>query len=120
MQVSQADLAQIAGEGSTRAVQPHPKNSKEEAAETAIPEKEGTRTDTVKLSLYAQAKRMREQGDTITEIARKLSLDVKTVNGYFDIEDAAVAKIYTPSPATPDPTPSPQAQASSKTSVAMP
>ena len=120
MQASQADLTPIAGEGSTQAVQQRPKPPAEKVAGTATQKTAEARTDTVKLSLYAQAKLMRERGDSITEIARNLGLDLKTVNSYFDIQGSGVSKNYTPSPANSAQTPFPQAPAASKTPVTAP
>ena len=60
---------------------------------TTTPETTG---DTVKLSTYARAKQLKEQGSSNSVIAAQLGLDAKTVESYFGTPTAAAAT--TPQP----------------------
>jgi hypothetical protein len=79
MQVSSANLSQIAYPESIQAARSQQKNSSEEASETAAQKaaESAGQGDTVKLSLYMQAKLLRRQGYSVAQIASQLGLDAK-------------------------------------------
>jgi len=55
--------------------------------------------DTVKISSYAQAKLLKQQGANVSEISLKLGLDTKTVKSWFETETAQAP----PAPLAPPP-----------------
>ncbi len=46
--------------------------------------------DTVRISLSAQVKNLKAQGQTISQIANQLGLDAKTVAGYLGVQSPTV------------------------------
>jgi hypothetical protein len=116
MQVSSADMSQIANTQSTQTAQPHEQVSAKEAPEIAAQQTtEVVSGDTVKLSLQAQAKLLRKQGVSIAQIARELGLDAKTINGYLNTPIPGPQGAYTASSGKPE-----QASAVSETSDTTP
>jgi hypothetical protein len=67
--------------GQTAAAQP------EAAAKARVPEPKSATIradgDTVTLSLSAQAKQLKERGESVVEIAKRLNVDVKTLELYL-------------------------------------
>ena len=119
MQVSSTSLSQIAYPSATQASRSPQNNSSEEASETPgqkVAESAG-QGDTVKLSFGMQAKLLKREGYSVSQIASQLGTDAKTVNGYFNAQGSGSPKTYAPSPAKSDQGPV-QADASEPTPAA--
>ena len=52
--------------------------------------------DIVHLSAQAQAKALKQQGETPVQIAASMNTDIKTVDGYLGITGSTVATVTTP------------------------
>jgi hypothetical protein len=117
MQVSSTNLSQIAYPSATQASRTPQNNSSEEASETAgqkVAESAG-QGDTVKLSVRMQAKVLKREGYSISQIASQLGMDAKTVNSYLNPQGSGSPKTYTPSSVKSEQGP---AQASEQTPAA--
>lgn len=91
-------------------------NQTAQARSTAAPEESVEKSataksegDTVKLSLAAQVRLLKRQGENISQIASQMGMDVKTVNSYLG-RGSDVQKAYTSSSATSPQAPSSSAQ----------
>ncbi|HKK01934.1 MAG TPA: hypothetical protein VJ955_07160 [Desulfuromonadales bacterium] len=101
--------ASIPGTSTAASGQAPPQQAKASSAETSTAQKTAEQPtqqgqDTVKLSGKALAHSLKQQGQTVAQIARAMHLDVKTVDSYLGISDksasAAAAVAQTPQPTT--------------------
>ena len=104
-------MTSIMGASTAASGQANPQQANASATETSAAQKTAEQPaqqsqDTVKLSGKALAHSLKQQGQTVSQIAQAMHVDVKIVDGYLGIS----AKTASPVASTPTPQPAASAE----------
>ena len=107
MSISSVSSASIVDQATTAAntglTENDPTSSTKDTTQGAQAVKTQAQKDTVHLSAAAQAKALKQGGETPAQIAVALSTDIKTVDGYLGIQTTSTSSTAAPAVATPTP-----------------